>query len=541
MPSRWQSSVPSVSDGDYLWIKTVTDYTDSSMQDTVTYTYSRQGKDGEQGQSGTSVSVSSIKYQQGTSATTAPTGTWSDNPVSVNQGKYLWTKTTFSDDSVAYGVARQGEDGEDGISISSVTITYGTSSSPSAIPSSWENTIPAVSAGDYLWTRTVTDYTDLSIPDTVTYVYARQGEDGQQGPQGQAGTSISVISIKYQEGTSATTAPTGTWSDNPVSVAEGNFLWTKTTFSDNSVAYGVARQGEDGDQGVGVSAVVEQYYLSTSNTSQTGGSWSTNQPAWVSGKYIWTRSAVTWTTGSTTYTTPVLAKAINGANENANEKRRVFTSQPTPPYDVGDLWTQGSDGDIYRCKTAKTSSGSFSTSDWELASKYTDDTLASAVSGKVSINQSEIQKLNTAITTKVSQTTYNQDMANKANKSYVDSTVESAIKQVASEVEISFTNSKQYTDESLKPYEKLESDVRSWQRFNENGLTLGKDNSPFTVELSNEKLAFKQDGAEVAYMSNSAMYITNARVTNTLSVGKQSDGWFDWIMTEDGLAMKWKN
>ena len=64
---------------------------------------------------------------------------------------------------------------------------------------------------------------------------------------------------------------------------------------------------------------MEQYYLSTSSTTQSGGSWSTNQPKWSEGKYLWTRSQVTWTNNTVTTTTPVLAKAINGANETANE------------------------------------------------------------------------------------------------------------------------------------------------------------------------------------------------------------------------------
>ena len=77
-------------------------------------------------------------------------------------------------------------------------------------------------------------------------------------------------------------------------------------------------QGPQGNTGIGVKAVVEQYYLSTSSTTQSGGSWSTNQPTWSKGKYIWTRSQVTWTNNTVTTTTPVLAKAINGANETAN-------------------------------------------------------------------------------------------------------------------------------------------------------------------------------------------------------------------------------
>lgn len=55
-------------------------------------------------------------------------------------------------------------------------------------------------------------------------------------------------------------------------------------------------------------------------------------------------------------------------------KRQVFTTTPTPPYDKGDLWAQGSNGDLYVCQTAKTASQSYSASDWVKATKYTDDT-----------------------------------------------------------------------------------------------------------------------------------------------------------------------
>jgi hypothetical protein len=60
------------------------------------------------------------------------------------------------------------------------------------------------------------------------------------------------------------------------------------------------------------------------------------------------------------------------AQDTANHKRRVFVVQPEPPYDIGDLWTQGSNGDLMRCKVAR-ASGSYSVDDWEKASKYTDD------------------------------------------------------------------------------------------------------------------------------------------------------------------------
>ena len=64
--------------------------------------------------------------------------------------------------------------------------------------------------------------------------------------------------------------------------------------------------------------------------------------------------------------------AAEKAQDTADHKRRAFVFQPEPPYDIGDLWTQGSNGDLMRCKVAR-ASGSYDSSDWEKASKYTDD------------------------------------------------------------------------------------------------------------------------------------------------------------------------
>lgn len=64
--------------------------------------------------------------------------------------------------------------------------------------------------------------------------------------------------------------------------------------------------------------------------------------------------------------------AAEKAQDTANHKRRVFVVQPELPYDIGDLWTQGSNGDLMRCRVAR-ASGSYDSSDWEKASKYTDD------------------------------------------------------------------------------------------------------------------------------------------------------------------------
>jgi hypothetical protein len=71
-----------------------------------------------------------------------------------------------------------------------------------------------------------------------------------------------------------------------------------------------------------------------------------------------------------------VAQALALANDAlalAKTKRRIFTSAPYTPYEVGDLWVQGGSGDIMRCKTSR-ATGSYTSSDWEKASKYTDNT-----------------------------------------------------------------------------------------------------------------------------------------------------------------------
>lgn len=152
-----------------------------------------------------------------------------------------------------------------------------------------------------------------------------------------ADKAIKSVDVEYASGASQTTAPTSGWSTTAPAWEAGRYIWqrTKTTAQDGTATYSAptciqgangkpgadGKPGDDGAQGVGVSRIAEQYYLSTSSYSQSGGSWSTEQPAWSKGRYIWTRSEVTWTDGRTTYTSPVLAKAVNGANQSASDAK----------------------------------------------------------------------------------------------------------------------------------------------------------------------------------------------------------------------------
>lgn len=99
-----------------------------------------------------------------------------------------------------------------------------------------------------------------------------------------------------------------------------------------------------------------------------------------------------WERITDTDVTKALADAAT-AQDTADSKRRVFYNTPTVPYDAGDLWVQGSGGDILRCAQAKTSTGSYDRNDWVLASKYTDDsTLNTWLTNTYAVDKTNLQE-----------------------------------------------------------------------------------------------------------------------------------------------------
>ena len=105
-----------------------------------------------------------------------------------------------------------------------------------------------------------------------------------------------------------------------------------------------------------------------------------------------------------------LTKAIEDSSQalkDAKSKRRIFGSQPVPPYDVNDMWvnaTYPSDGSTYKneilkCSTAKAEGEEFDIADWKLASKYTDDTKAEEAKKAAEKAQEEIKNTQTNLIT----------------------------------------------------------------------------------------------------------------------------------------------
>lgn len=173
----------------------------------------------------------------------------------------------------------------------------------------------------------------LTIPITVdgkvftkqfVYTISFKGQPGQQGP---AGRSITSVDVWYYLSTSSTSLAGGVWDTTAPAWVNGRYMWSKTvtTYSTGDptestpvcITGAKGSTGGTGATGRGVSSIVEEFYLSTSKTTQTGSSWKTTPDPWSPGKYMWTRSKITYTSGTPTTdtTTPLVSSEWEAVNE----------------------------------------------------------------------------------------------------------------------------------------------------------------------------------------------------------------------------------
>lgn len=340
-----------------------------------------KGDKGASGKDGVSPTVTSTKveYQQSTNGTTAPTGTWSTTAPTANAGQYMWTKTTvtYSDGktAISYTVSKNGINGAKGdkgldgksptVSVSksgatttitvvnadgsktTQTVNDGTNGTPGKDGATGKTSYFHVkysndggktftanhgeTVGDYL--GTYTDFVEADSNSVAVYTWVKikgnTGATGAKGETGSDGKGISSIVHHYlvTNVTTGVTSSTSGWKDTPQSVTATNkYLWYYQTINytagtpTNTTPAIIGVYGDTGNKGAtgkGISSVTPQYYLSTSSTTQTGGSWKTTQDAWSSGKYYWTRDSIAWSDGTTTTTTPTLATGLNNANSTA--------------------------------------------------------------------------------------------------------------------------------------------------------------------------------------------------------------------------------
>lgn len=159
--------------------------------------------------------------------------------------------------ALAETLAKQNK-GKDGVGLKSSIVTYQAGTSGVTAPTgTWSEMIPAVSPGQFLWSRTVLTMTDGSS--STTYSVGKIGDNGAPG------NGIQSSTVTYQVGTSGTTAPTGTWSSSVPAASQGTYLWSRVvnvyTDGTQNTSYSVAYQAKDGAQGAPGSQDVPMTYV----------------------------------------------------------------------------------------------------------------------------------------------------------------------------------------------------------------------------------------------------------------------------------------
>lgn len=204
----WSGSIPTVSAGQYLWVRTIFSYSDNTTS--TIYSVSRMGANGATGTNGKSIG-SVVNYYLATassSGVTAATSGWTTAVQSVSATKkYLWNYEVvkYTDGTVASTTAPcvigsygdqgskgdkgdKGDKGSTGTGIKSITEHYAVSTSNSTVPTSWSSTVPTMTESNkYLWNYETITYTNGTAVDTtkrVTGVYGNKGTTGATGSQG---------------------------------------------------------------------------------------------------------------------------------------------------------------------------------------------------------------------------------------------------------------------------------------------------------------------------------------------------------------------
>lgn len=146
---------------------------------------------------------------------------------------------------------------------------------------------------------------------------------------------------------SGVTVDTPGWSEEPQEITEAlPYLWiyhlytyadgrTETTEPCIIGVYGPqgdpgqdGQDGQDGTDGVSVTKVEPQYYLSLSDSSATGGSWSNSLPSYVSGRFYWTRDKITYSNGTTGYSTATYSPGLTESVQLSYNTAQHFWTQP---------------------------------------------------------------------------------------------------------------------------------------------------------------------------------------------------------------------
>lgn len=223
-----------------------------------------------------------------------------------------------------------------------------------------------------------------------------------------------------------------------------------------------------------------------------------------------------WVQLSDSDITKALEEAQKALSE-ANSKRRVFVTTPTVPYDVGDLWVQGSTeqseestvsdddtdiGDILVCATAKTSDESYNRDDWVLASNYTDDTFAQYVQNIANSAQASAESAQASADSAQASATDAQSKAEEANAKA--DTNSSAINSLNSQVD--------GLNDSLNNYQTLAEQTAYAEKVSEQMKTINSQleaigNKANDASELTQRIQLNTDGVKISATENSDSYV----------------------------------
>lgn len=321
----------------------------------------------------------------------------------------------------------------DGRGVASTSVEYQASTSGTTVPTgTWSATIPSVAQGSYLWTKTTTNYT--SGAPTVGYSVARMGVNGAKGDKGETGQT-------GPQGPQGLKGDTGLQGPKGATGAQGP-------------------TGPTGATGTGVASTTQQYYMSDSKTTQTGGSWVESMPTWSYGKYLWTRYKVTYKNpASTTYTAPVCDSSWEAVNEETVKRQSAI------------------------------------------------ETKANEITAKVSetyVSNSAFEHYQNTVSSQFTQT--KKDFTWSINQSVTDAKNEMS-------GQIDSVNGR------VDGLKKTTDNVNNYMSFDNDGLTLGKSDSAFKTKITNQEWSIQKNGAKVTYINDQTMYITDGQFTQSLKIG----------------------
>jgi len=276
------------------------------------------------------VKETDVLYAVSTSQTVAPTVGWQTTAPDWETGKFIWskTRTVYTDNSETESEPFCLPTGIDGIGIQSIVEEYYLSSSPQILAGgSWTENRPDWKNGWYYWTRSVITYTDgTSKTTTEICVSGEKGKDGDSVSligDWSTGLRVPYLGMVRMGG--------ATWICKNMDGTINPPLWTMTdkdgnrilqtqdggktlryilTGERNTDEYELS--AENGENGVGIRSMIEEYYRSSSATLLVDGSWSTTRPSSASGWYIWARSVITYTDGNITRTEGVCVTGDSG-------------------------------------------------------------------------------------------------------------------------------------------------------------------------------------------------------------------------------------